>query len=54
MKIYRDKGTNFKNIIGQRVRQLKTEQKLSRKAPAEQLQLVGYEFSDLTILRIIQ
>ena len=31
---------------------LRTERKLSQKAFAEQLQLVGYEFSDLTVLRI--
>ena len=31
---------------------LQTERKLSQKAFAEQLQLVGYEFSDLTALRI--
>ena len=28
------------------------ERKLSQKALAEQLQLAGYEFSDLTVLRI--
>ena len=32
--------------------ELRTERKLSQKALAEQLQLAGYEFSDLTILRI--
>ena len=38
MKIYWNKENNSKNIIGQRVK----------------LQLAGYEFSDLTILRIEQ
>ncbi len=32
--------------------ELRTDRKLSQKALAEQLQLAGYEFSDLTILRI--
>ncbi len=32
--------------------ELRAERKLSQKALAEQLQLAGYEFSDLTILRI--
>ena len=32
--------------------ELRTERKLSHKALAEQLQLAGYEFSDLTVLRI--
>ena len=32
--------------------ELRTERKLSQKTLAEQLQLAGYEFSDLTVLRI--
>ena len=32
--------------------ELRTDRKLSQKALAEQLQLAGYEFSDLTVLRI--
>ena len=32
--------------------ELRTERKLSQKALAEQLLLAGYEFSDLTVLRI--
>ena len=32
--------------------ELRTERKLSQKALAEQIQLAGYEFSDLTVLRI--
>ncbi len=31
---------------------MRTEMQLSQKALAEQLQLAGYEFSDLTVLRI--
>ena len=31
---------------------MRTERKLSQKALAEQLQLAGYEFSDLTVLQI--
>lgn len=34
--------------------ELRTERHMSQKALAEQLQLAGYEFSDLTILRIEQ
>lgn len=54
MKIYWNKETNSKNIIGQRIKELRTERKLSQKGLAEKLQLAGYEFSDLTILRIEQ
>ena len=43
-----------KNLIGQRVKELRTEKHMSKKALAEQLQLAGYEFSDLTVLRIEQ
>lgn len=52
IKIYWDKQSNSKNIIGQKVIELRTERHLSQKALAEQLQLAGYEFSDLTVLRI--
>ena len=45
MIIYWDKNTNSKNRIAK---------KLSQKALAEQLQLAGYEFNDLTVLRIEQ
>ena len=54
MKIYWNIGINSKNLIGQRVRELRTEKHISQKALAEQLQLAGYEFSDLTVLRIEQ
>lgn len=54
MKIYWNKNTNSKNLVGQRVKQLRTERNLSQKALAGQLQLAGYEFNDLTVLRIEQ
>lgn len=54
MKIYWNKEKNSKNLIGQRVKELRTEKHISQKALAEQLQLAGYEFSDLTVLRIEQ
>ena len=54
MIIYCDKNTNSKNRIGKRVKELRIAKKLSQKALAEQLQLAGYEFNDLTVLRIEQ
>lgn len=54
MKIYWNKESNSKNLIGQKVKELRTERQLSQKALAEQLQLAGYEFNDLTVLRIEQ
>ena len=54
MKIYWNKENNSKNLIGQRVKALRIEKHMSPKALAEQLQLAGYEFSDLTVLRIQQ
>lgn len=54
IKIYWNKETNSKNIIGQRVKELHTERQLSQKALAEKLQLAGFEFNDLTVLRIEQ
>ena len=50
MKIYW--SGKSKNIIGGKVKQLRINQGLTQKALAEKLQLEGYEFSDLTILRI--
>ena len=54
MIIYWDKNTNSKNRIGKRVKELRTANNLSQKLLAEKLQLAGYEFNDLTILRIEQ
>lgn len=54
MKIYWNNDNNSKNIIGNNVRQLRKQHKLTQKTLAEKLQLEGYEFSDLTILRIEQ
>ena len=54
MIIYWDKKTNSKNRIGKRVKELRAAKQLSQKALAEQLQLAGYEFNDLTVLRIEQ
>ena len=51
---YWNKENNSKNLIGHRVKELRTDKQLSQKALAEQLQLAGYEFSDLTVLRIEQ
>lgn len=50
MKIYWDGKS--KNIIGDKVKKLRKEKGLTQKELAEMLQLEGYEFSDLTILRI--
>lgn len=52
MKIYWDGKS--KNIIYLKIKQLRTSKNLTQKALAEKLQLEGYEFSDLTILRIEQ
>ena len=54
MKIYWNKENNSKNLIGQRVKELRTEKQQSQKALAEQLQLAGHDFNDLTILWIEQ
>lgn len=54
MKIYWNKDNGTKNTIGERVKELRKLKCLSQKALAEQLQLAGYEFNDLTILRIEQ
>ena len=52
MKIYWN-GTS-KNIIGPKLKQLRTELGLSQAKLAGQLQLLGLECNDLTILRIEQ
>lgn len=50
MKIYWAGGK--KNIIGPKVRALRKAHGLTQKGLARALQLKGYDFSDLTILRI--
>ena len=50
MKIYWSGGK--KNIIGEKVRQLRKAQGLTQRALAEKLQLIGCDVTDLTILRI--
>lgn len=50
MKIYW--SGESKNIIGTKVRALRKQQGLTQKALAEKVQLAGYDFTDLTILRI--
>jgi transcriptional regulator with XRE-family HTH domain len=50
MKIYWD-GTS-KNIIGDKIKKLRKAQGLTQKSLAEKLQLLGHEYSELTILRI--
>ena len=50
MKIYWHDGR--KNIIGINVRKLRIKAKLTQKELAEKIQLLGYDFDRLTILRI--
>ena len=50
MKIYWDGQS--KNIIGDSVRALRAERGWTQKHLAEKMQLEGFEFSDLSVLRI--
>ena len=50
MKIYWHEGR--KNIIGDSVRAFRKSAKLTQKQLAAKIQLLGYEFDRLTILRI--
>ena len=50
MKIYWNGQS--KNIIGKKVRALRLERKLSQRALAREMQLAGFDCTDLTILRI--
>ena len=52
MKIYWNGQS--KNIIGTRVKELRKAQGISQKTLATRLQTEGFEFTDLTILRIEQ
>ena len=54
MIIYWDKKTNSKNRIGQRVKKLRKAHNFTQKTLAAKLQLAGYDFNDLAILRIEQ
>ena len=50
MKIYWDGQS--KNIIGEKVLTLRSERGWTQKHLAELMQLEGFEFADLTVLRI--
>lgn len=50
MKIYWNGKS--KNIIGQRIRELRKNQNISQRTLAARLSLSGIDFTDLTILRI--
>ena len=52
MIIYWDKKTNSKNRRGQRVKELRKAHNLTQKTLATKLQLTGYDFNNLAILRI--
>ncbi len=52
MKIYWNGES--KNIIGSKVKKLRKAQGISQKILAARLQTEGFEFTDLTILRIEQ
>ena len=52
MKIYWD--GKIKNLVGPKVKELRIEKKSTQRNLAIQLQLLGYEFNELTILRIEQ
>ncbi len=50
MKIYWD--GNAKNIIGSKIRALRKERSWTQKQVATQMQLSGFDMTELTILRI--
>ena len=50
MKIYWHNGR--KNIIGENLKRIRTEKKLTQNDVAARLQLLGCEFDRITILRI--
>ena len=52
MKIYWN--GHSKNIVGNKVKELRKAQGISQKTLAARLQTEGFEFTDLTILRIEQ
>ena len=50
MKIYWHNGS--KNIIGENLKKIRLERELTQNDIAKELQLKGYEFDRITILRI--
>ena len=50
MKFYFPEGK--RNLIGKKLRALREQQKISQKQLAAQLQLMGCDISELTVLRI--
>ena len=43
-----------RNLVGPKVKELRKKRKVTQKDMAAQLQVMGYDFNDLTILRIEQ
>ena len=54
MKIYKYGNDNKKNIIGKKLKELRTNKNMSQKDLATKLQLSGLQWSDLTVLRTEQ
>lgn len=54
MKIYKYGNDNKKNIIGKNLKELRTHKNMSQKELATQFQLLGLQWSDLTVLRTEQ
>ncbi|MBE5979306.1 MAG: helix-turn-helix transcriptional regulator [Paenibacillaceae bacterium] len=54
MKIYKYGNDNKKNIIGEKLKELRTHKNMSQKELATQFQLLGLQWSDLTVLRTEQ
>ena len=54
MIIYWDKKTNSKKRIDKGVKELRKANNINKKTLADKLQLAGYDFNDLEILRIEQ
>ncbi len=54
MKIYKYGNDNKKNIIGSQLKSLRIKQNMSQRDLATKLQLLGLQWSDLTVLRTEQ
>lgn len=54
MKIYKYGNDNKKNIIGTQLKSLRIKQNMSQRDLATKLQLLGLQWSDLTVLRTEQ